>query len=276
MLFQNFPVLIRGGGDLATGVAYQLHKAGFPLVVFELPRPLVVRRLVALASAVFEGQIVVEDMKGVLVKSLEESVQLAAKGLVPVLVEPELNIKLNEEGQRLFKILVDARMAKHNIDTRKEHASLVIALGPGYFAGEDCHVVIETKRGHGLGRALWQGMARHDTGSPGLVGGRGAERVLRAPTEGPVAWNYDIGQRAAKGTVLGTIGSESITAPFDGAVRGLIYPGIHVRTGQKIGDIDPRNDIEACTTISDKALSIGGGVLGAVLEWLNRQQVEVG
>lgn len=276
MLFQDQTVLIRGGGDLATGVAYRLHKAGFPVLVFELPTPLVVRRRVALATAVFEREIIIEDMRGVLVKSLEEGVPLAKKGEVPVLVKPEVDFKSHEEGHSLFKILVDARMAKQNIDTLKDQAPLVIALGPGFTAGEDCHVVIETKRGHRLGRPLWKGKAIPDTGTPGFINGKGVERVLRAPADGLVTWNYDIGQRAHKGTTLGFVGADLITAPFDGIIRGLIARGISVRTGQKIGDIDSRNDVEACFTISDKALSIGGGVLAAVLTWLNGQQVAVG
>ncbi len=275
MLFGDYLVLIRGGGDLATGVSYRLHKAGFPVMVFELPRPLVVRRRVALATAVIEKEITVEGMRGLLVESLEEGVNLAREGEIPVLIKPNMTFGYDKKHHKFFKVLVDARMAKRNIDTNLDQAPLVIALGPGFTAGEDCHAVIETKRGHNLGRTLWEGKASPDSGTPGLVDGKGGERVIRSPADGVVSWNYDIGQRVREGTIVGSIGSKVIEAPFDGIIRGLISPGTPVRSGLKIGDIDPRNDVAACFTISDKALSVGGGVLGAVLTWLNGQQVSV-
>lgn len=275
MLFQDYLVLIRGGGDLATGAAYRLHKAGFPVMVFELPKPLVVRRRVALATAVIENEIIIEDMRGVLVESLEDGLRIAKQGTIPVLVQPELSFNSDEKQQNFFTILVDARIAKRNIDTDLYQAPLVIALGPGFAAGENCHAVIETKRGHSLGRVIWKGEASPDTGTPGLTKGKGEERVLRAPADGLVLWHYDIGQRVGKGTALGSVGSKDISSPFAGVIRGLISPATIVWAGLKIGDIDPRDDVEACFTISDKALSIGGGVLEAALVWLNRRQVAV-
>ena len=267
MLFTNDLVVLRGGGDLATGIAYRLHKAGFPLVVLELERPLVVRRAVALATAVLEGEITVEELHGQRVDSLTEAIALAQTGVVPVLVAPALP-DWSEAGLRPTAI-IDARMAKRNIDTRIDQAPLVVALGPGFTAGVDCHAVIETMRGHRLGRVIWQGMAQANTGTPGIVAGKGAERVLRAPTAGVVTWQTAIGDRVEADTVLGHVAGQPVAAPFAGVLRGLIAAGTAVSASLKIGDLDARSDRDACFTISDKALSIGGGVLEAVLTHLN-------
>jgi xanthine dehydrogenase accessory factor len=163
-------------------------------------------------------------------------------------------------------------MAKRNIDTQIDQASLVIALGPGFSAGLDCHAVIETKRGHRLGRVIWSGSAEPDTGMPGKIGGKEAERVLRAPVAGPVAWKFKIGEIAQKGDVIGFVGREVVVAPFDGVLRGLIADGTDAQAGLKIGDLDPRADISACFTISDKALAIGGGVLEAIMTWFRDER----
>lgn len=277
MLFGDHLILLRGGGDLATGVAYRLHHAGFPVIVTELPHPLVVRRRVALATAVLAGEITVEDLHAVRADSAEEALSLAVTGMIPVLVSPELpNALLNSTlvARRSSLVVVDARMAKRNLDTRLSDAPLVIALGPGFTAGIDCHAVVETNRGHRLGRVIWQGQAEANTGTPGLVGGRAAERVLRAPVAGITAWKKEIGDRVRAGEIIGDVAGEAIAAPFDGVVRGLIAPGTAVVAGLKIGDVDPRDDVDACFTISDKALAIGGGVLEAVLIHLNRSRGE--
>lgn len=266
MLFPNHLVILRGGGDLATGVAYRLHRAGFPVVVLELPRPLVVRRRVALATAVLEGEVQVEDLRGVLVESAVDAPQLAATGSVPVLVSPDLP----EELPRA--VVVDARLAKRNIDTTMDQAPLVVALGPGFTAGVDCHAVVETMRGHTLGRVIRQGSALPNTGTPGVVAGKGVERVLRAPADGPASWSKDIGDRVAAGERIGSVGEQPVVVPFDGVIRGLIAPGTMVNAGLKIGDIDPRGDVESCFTISDKALAVGGGVLEAILHYLSTHQ----
>lgn len=162
-------------------------------------------------------------------------------------------------------------MAKRNLDTHIEQAPLVIALGPGFTAGEDCHAVIETNRGHRLGRVIWQGQAEPNTGTPGVVGGKGAERVLRAPVAGVATWQYEVGDVVKEGDVLGEVAGHAIRAPFDGVVRGLIAPGAAVPAGIKIGDVDPRGDVAACFTISEKALAIGGGVVEAVLTYLSQE-----
>ncbi len=269
MLFPNHSILLRGGGDLATGVAYRLHHAGFPVIVTELPHPLVVRRRVALATAVLEGEITVEDLRGIRVDTPVDAWALSQTGVVPVLIAPDLSSILNSSLVTRHSSLVDARMAKRNIDTHIDQAPLVIALGPGFTAGVDCHAVIETNRGHRLGRVIRDGQAEPNTGTPGIIAGRGRERVLRAPLGGVVMWEKDIGDRVSGGDIIGSVAGAPLSAPFDGVVRGLIAPGTAVNAGLKIGDIDPRDDIEACFTISDKALAIGGGVLEAILSYLS-------
>ena len=287
MYFAKHLTLMRGGGDLATGVAYRLHKAGFPLVVLELPQPLVVRRTVALATAVLEGEVTVEELHGRLVETPAAAVTLAQEGAIPVLVAPELEpfttALQSSAGMNQPTIVVDARMVKRNLDTGKEQAPLVVALGPGFSAGVDCDAVVETMRGHWLGRVIWEGTALPDTGTPGLVAGKGKERVLRAPTGGVVTWRSPgsqretaIGDRVREGEVIGSVNGTVVTAPFAGVVRGLIAPGTAVRRGLKIGDVDARGDPAACYTISDKALAVGGGVVEAVLTWLNRQEEDNG
>jgi xanthine dehydrogenase accessory factor len=270
MLFSDHLVLIRGGGDLATGVVYRLHKAGFPIIVLELARPLVIRRRVAVATAVLEGHITIEDLHAQLVHSPAEALTLARAGTIPVLISPQLPLPHSP-----FTIhhspftIVDARLAKRNIDTHIQQANLVIALGPGFNAGEDCHAVIETMRGHRLGRVIWQGPPLPNTGTPGLIGGKGAERVLRAPADGVVTWRLAIGDLVAAGEVVGAVAGRPVHAPFAGVIRGLIAPETAVTHNLKIGDVDPRADVAACFTISDKALAIGGGVLEAILTHLN-------
>ena len=272
MQFIDHLVLIRGGGDLATGVAYRLHKAGFPVVVLELEQPLVIRRRVALATAVFEDQVSVEDLQGQLVSSVVQAWQLALEGTIPVLISPELpNWKnLGRSNTKVdVPILIDARMAKRNIDTTQDQAGLVIGLGPGFVAGADCHAVVETKRGHWLGRVIWDGSAEPNTGTPGIVAGKGAERVLRAPVAGRVSWKHRIGDIVDSGDQIGSVADVPVEVPFTGVLRGLIVPGLEVPMGLKIGDLDARKDVAACFTISDKALAIGGGALEAILTWLN-------
>ena len=269
MLFDKYPVLIRGGGDLATGVAFKLNKSGFPVIVLELAHPLVIRRRVALATAVLEDEIIIEGLHGLLVSDLEDALAMAADGEIPVLVLPTLPQQTENESQTLFPVIVDARMAKRNIDTTIEQAPLVIGLGPGFNAGRDCHAVIETMRGHNLGRAIWSGSPMSDTGKPGIVMGKGFERLLRSPIDGTIQWNFDIGEQISRGMVVGGVEDRPIYAPFDGVIRGLIAPGTIVSAGLKVGDVDPRNDVAACFTISDKALAVGGGVLEAILSWMN-------
>ncbi|PID85442.1 MAG: molybdenum hydroxylase [Chloroflexi bacterium] len=271
MLFPNHLVLIRGGGDIATGVAYRLHKAGFPLIVLELERPLVIRRTVALATAVLQEQVTIEDLHAQLVQTPEQALNLAQTGTIPVFVAPQLdNGQWPTSNHHL--IIVDARLAKRNLDTTIDQGDLVITLGPGFTAGVDCHAIIETVRGHTLGRVIWHGSALPNTGMPGIIAGKGKERVLRAPAAGIVNWQLKIGDLVEAGDVIGTVNGQPVSAPFAGVVRGLIAPETAVTQGFKIGDVDARKEIDACFTISDKALAIGGGVLEAILTWMNKSE----
>ncbi len=263
--------LIRGGGDLATGVAWRLSRSGFPVIVTELAEPLAVRRTVSLSSAVDDGAVDIEGLVGRLAPSYDEAVEVAAGGAVAVLVSADL--PGGETPGDRASVVIDARLAKRNIDTSPDDAELVIALGPGFEVGQDCHVVVETKRGSRLGRALWIGSAAPNTGVPGIVDGWGSERVLRAPVEGQVHWNCAIGEGVKEHQVLGRVSDSDVLAPFDGLVRGLIRDGQVVPAEYKIGDVDPRLDA-TYDQISDKALAIGGGVLEAVLTWQNRMVIE--
>jgi len=265
----EFPtVLIKGAGDLASGAALRLHRAGFPVVMTETDKPLAVRRRVAFAEAVFDGVCSVEEATARLC-TLEAVPAVLAESEIPILVDPQAHSLVH---LRPFA-LVDAVMAKRNTGTHLEDAPLVVALGPGFIAGVDGHAVIETNRGHNLGRVLWAGSAEPDTGTPGELPGVGgkASRVLRAPAAGHVEPRAEIGDYVLGGAVLAVVRDFSgataadVRAPFDGALRGLIHQSVPVTAGMKIGDVDPRAAREHCFTVSDKSLAIGGGVLEAVL-----------
>jgi len=255
--------LLRGGGDIATGIAWRITRAGWPVIVCELADPLTVRRTVSMSTAVSDGRVDVEGMIGRRAGSPEEAMEIARDGDVGVIVAPEL-------PDLAADVVIDARLAKHNIDTHIDDAQLVIGVGPGFTGGVDCHAVVETMRGHHLGRVIWNGPAAANTGIPGQLGGRGAERVLRAPVGGRVVWLHEIGDTVTEQAPLGRMGDEELRAPFAGVIRGLIAADTHVDAGQKIGDIDPRADPTACHEISDKSLAVGGGVVEAVLTWLHR------
>jgi len=265
-------VLIKGAGDLASGVALRLHHCGFPIVLTELARPLAVRRTVAFGQAVYDGACMVEEVSARRAE-IGEVEPLLAAGVLPVLVEPPADIARRLDAQ----VLVDAIVAKRNTGTHRHDAPLVIALGPGFVAGDDegadCHAVIETQRGHRLGRVIRQGSAEPDTGVPGEVSGaapQGASRVLRAPMAGRLHPRAEIGNFLQQGETLAWVEADSgerlaIVAPFAGILRGLIHPDVPLTRGLKIGDLDARADREACFTVSDKALAIAGGVLEAIL-----------
>lgn len=264
MIFGDHLIVIRGGGDLATGAVHRLRQAGFPILVLELEQPLAIRRTVAVASAVLEGRALIEDIDAMRIDDIEEAMEVAKSGAIPVMVSPKLP-QLPWEPS----VVVDARVAKRNIDTTINDAPLVIGMGPGFNAGSDCHAVVETMRGHYLGRVIWDGEATPNTGEPGKIGGKSAERVVRAPTFGVLSWKVSIADLVATGDVLGDINGVPIRSRISGVVRGLLAPGYEVEWNWKLADIDPRSDASACFEISDKALSIGGGVVEAVLSWLN-------
>lgn len=256
-------VLVRGAGDMASGTAWRLARAGFPVALTELPEPLVVRRGVSFAEAVHQGEAVVEGQRARRAKDAEEARQLLSQGILPVLVDPQGRCR--QELQPA--VLVDAILAKRNLGTSLSHAPLVVALGPGFTAGLDCHAVVETQRGHWLGRVHWRGSAAADTGLPEEVMGRGPERVLRAPADGRLEPVRQIGQRVEEGDLLARVAGVEIRAPFAGVLRGLVREGTRVRAGMKVGDVDPRSDPRCCWTISDKSLAVAGGVLEAILAW---------
>lgn len=261
---ENHLVLIRGAGDLASGVAWRLHRCGFPVAMTELAAPLVVRRTVAFAEAVYSGETFVQGTHARRAADAATALDLIAHGVIPVLVDPAAACRAELRPQ----VVVDAIMAKVNTGTAIDDAPLVAALGPGFTAGIDCHAVIETNRGHDLGRVLWQGPAEPDSGLPGEVGGYRGARVLRAPVDGHVRGRVPIGSVVEEGQVIAHIGDLPVSAPFKGVLRGLIHPSASVRTGTKIGDLDPRAEPRHCFTISDKSLAAAGGVLEAILTWL--------
>ena len=253
-------ILIRGGGDLASGIAYRLHQSGLKTLVTELPQPLSVRRKVSFSEAVYDGEITIEGLTGRLVQS-DEILATISKGEIPVMIDPDLTI-LN--SQLPIPVLVDARLTKRAPE-RLAPVKLSIGLGPGFTAPENCHAVIETNRGHRLGRVYWQGSAMADTKLPEQVLGIRAERVLRAPADGELIAHGDIGDHFDKGDTIAEVDGIPLIAPFDGSLRGLIRPGLIVKKGLKVGDLDPRDDSRYCTLISDKALALAGSVLEAIL-----------
>lgn len=251
--------LIKGAGDLATGVALRLRGAGFSIVMTEIPSPTVVRRSVAFAEAVYEGQVSVEGVRGALADDVDGIRSLISQDVVSVIVDPETVVL------RVLKpvLLVDAIVAKRNLGTSVGDAPAVIALGPGFLVGRDAHAVVETCRGHTLGRVITEGEALPNTGVPGEIGGRSAERVLRSPGEGILRTHVTIGAQVHANDVVAHVGDVAVVAPFDGVLRGLMRSGLDVTEGMKLGDIDPRASCDNCALVSDKALAIAGGVLEA-------------
>lgn len=254
-------ILIRGGGDLASGVAIRLQRAGLRLAIAELEQPLTVRRKVSFAEAIFTGETRVEEVVASRIAVLEKAEEVLSRGHIPVLVDPQAHCLSNFSPQ----VLIDGRMSKLPPDLDSSAAPLVIGLGPGFVAGENCHAVIETNRGHFLGRVIWQGPPEPDTGVPDSVREYSEERVLRAPADGYLHARAEIGDHIEAGQVIAEVGGEPVRAAFKGVLRGLAYPGLSVWKGLKIGDLDPRDDPRFCFYVSDKSLAIGGGVLEAIL-----------
>ena len=254
-------ILVKGAGDLATGTAVRLYRAGFQVVMTDVAQPTAVRRTVAFSQCIYDGQTTVEGITARKAENRDQVRDILAAGEIPVLVDPQASIL----PQLPFMAVVDAILAKKNLGTTISDAPIVLALGPGFTAGADCHGVIETKRGHDLGRLILEGTAIPNTGVPGDVGGYTTERIIRAPADGPFEPVAQIGQQVNLGDVVAKVNGIPVTAQLTGIVRGMLPAGIPVTAGMKSGDIDPRCEVRHCFTVSDKARAIGGGVLEGIL-----------
>jgi len=259
-------IIIKGAGEMATGVACRLFRANFRrILMLETPSPLAVRRRVSFCEAVHEQSVSVEGIEAVLVGDETELNRAWDGGRIAVTVDP----RGESIGRYRPDLLIEATLAKRNLGITKADAPLVVALGPGFTAGQDCHVVIETNRGHDLGRLITGGSAEPNTGIPGDIAGYTKERVLRAPADGIFTTEKQIGDPVRTGEVIGRVDTAEVAAQIDGVLRGLIRPGSRVTKGLKIGDVDPRGIAGYCDTISEKARSLGGAVLEAILAEFN-------
>ena len=253
--------LIRGAGDIASGAAMRLWRCGIDVVMTDLARPTAIRRTVAFSDAIVHGETIVEGLRAVRAENAAEAEKLLHEGVLPVLADPECRCReaLSPDA------LVDAILAKRNLGTKITDAPIVVGVGPGFTAGEDCHAVVETMRGHTLGRVIYSGSALPNTNIPGLIGGFTGERVLRAPCDGIFTAVHRIGDTVEEGETIGFVAGQPMKCTISGVLRGVLDDGVPVKKGMKSGDVDPRCKPEYCTTISDKALAVGGGVVEAVL-----------
>lgn len=264
-------VIVRSGGDIGTAVAHKLHNCGFRLLVLEIEQPLVVRRTVSFAAAVTEGAAEVEGVKAVKADGIAGIEKAWGQGFIPVLCDKDCSI-LNQIKPLA---VIDATMAKRYIGTNMSMAPITIATGPGFEAGVHVDAVIETKRGHDLGRVIYKGFAETNTGVPGVIMGYSSERLLRAPVSGTIANVLDIGSRVEPGDLIATVSGEPVRSQINGVVRGLIADGSKVEAGMKIGDVDPRGIVEYCYTISDKSRAVAGGVLEALLHLMVQRRMSI-
>lgn len=260
-------VIVRGGGDIATGTIYKLYKCGFSVLVLEIENPSAIRRNVAFSEAVYQGSHQVEDVTCYLAKDVDEAEAFLAEGRLTMLVDPE-----GDCIHRLEPIaVIDGILAKKNLGTNQSMAPVTVALGPGFTAGQDVDAVIETMRGHSLGRVIYNGAAIENTGVPGVIAGYAAERVIHSPSAGIMKNVKKVTDTVRKGEVIAVISTEAgeevpVLATIDGLLRGLIRDGYSVTKGFKIADIDPRiQEYNNCFTISDKARCIAGGALEALM-----------
>ncbi|MDO8716995.1 MAG: selenium-dependent molybdenum cofactor biosynthesis protein YqeB [Dehalococcoidales bacterium] len=266
MSVKEIKVLIRGGGELASGVAHRLHQSHFRVCLTEAPLPLAVRRGVAFCEAVYDGEKVIEGVTARFITSPDKVNETWQDGVIPLLIDPENNARNTIKPD----VLIDAIIAKKNLGTRITDAPLVIALGPGFTAGKDAHVVIETNRGHNLGRIIRHGEAEPNTGRPGAIGGFDRERVWHAPASGIFTTQKKIGDIVAANETVAFIGEVPVKTEISGIIRGLLRDKTEVPKGMKLGDIDPRGIEEYCYTISDKSRTISGGVLEAIMMRFNK------
>lgn len=262
MILPGSVIVVRGAGDLATGVIVKLHNCGYKVIALECEKPTAVRRTVSLCEAVYDSEACVEGVRAVLVSSAGEALARAGEGCVPILVDPECESLAEIQPAALL----DAILAKRNLGTNRSMAQRTIALGPGFYAGRDVDAVIETCRGHRLGRVIWDGEALPNTGIPGDIAGVSRDRVIYTPSSGVFHAAANIGDVVAQGQIVGYVGDEPISVKIDGLLRGLLRDGLSVRGGIKAGDVDPRYaQLENFMTVSDKARCIAGGVLEALL-----------
>ena len=261
-------ILIRGAGDIATGIALRLYRAGMQVVMTDLPAPTAIRRTVCFSQAIILGEMTVEDVTARRAETPGQAEALLAQGLTPVLADPDCTCRTRLRPDAL----VDAILAKRNLGTKMDDAPIVVGIGPGFTAGEDCHAVVETMRGHTLGRVIYSGSALPNTNIPGLIGGFAGERVLRAPCDGIFTAVHRIGDTVEEGETIGFVEGQPMKCTISGVLRGVLDDGVPVKKGMKSGDVDPRCKPEYCTTISDKALAVGGGVVEAVLYLSAKQQ----
>ncbi len=267
MYNQDKIIIVRGGGDIASGTINRLHNMGFRVLVLEISKPNFIRRKVCYGEAVYEGEFSLEGTVSKLACSLEEIYSIWEEKKIPVYIDPEMKIleKLSPD------VIIDGILAKKNLGMSKELAPVTIGLGPGFEAGKNVHAVIETNRGHNLGRIIYEGKAAENTGIPGIIQGYGKERVIYASAEGILKTVHDIGDVVQKDEIIAYIGTEPVKASLTGLIRGMIRGGSFVKKGLKISDIDPREDqLENCYTISDKARTISGGAVEAVFFLLNK------
>lgn len=255
--------MIRGAGDLASGIALRLHRCGIRVVMTELPQPTAIRRTVCFSQAIVRGSCRVEEVTAVRAETRENVDAALAKGYIPVLADVQAECKVWLQPD----VLVDAILAKRNLGTKLTDAPLVIGVGPGFTAGEDCHAVVETMRGHTLGRCIYEGSALPNTNIPGLIGGFAGERVLRAPDTGIFHALAEIGDHVKAGDVVGEVNGQPMCCTVSGVLRGLIADRTAVTKNMKSGDVDPRDEESYCYTVSDKAMAIAGGVLEAILHF---------
>lgn len=259
-------VIVRGGGDIASGVIHRLFMSGFKVIVLEVEEPLSIRRTVSFSQAIYDGEVSVEGVKGVKAKNLEEIEKIIKNNQVPIISD--------KNGDMISKIkpmaVIDAILAKKNLGTNKDMARVTIGIGPGFNAGEDVDLVIESNRGHYLGRVIHKGRAIKNTSVPGSVMGYDNERVIRATSDGIVKATYKIGDKVEKGDIVCKVGDNSIKTEISGILRGMIMDGLYVKKGLKIGDVDPRGIKDYAFTISDKARAIGGAVLEGILYLENK------
>jgi xanthine dehydrogenase accessory factor len=257
----DIKVLIRGGGEMASGIAHRLHRCHMKVFITEQAAPTMVRRTVAFAEAVYEGSHVVEGVRAVRIPCPEEASDVWTRGSIPLLIDPEAAAREVIRPQ----VVVDAIMDKRSAGTDRSYAPLVIGVGPGFTAGKNVHAVVESNRGYNLGRVFWNGEAEQYTGIPASVDGYTDERVLRVPRKGVFHALREIGDLVESGDVVAEVQGQPVRAQMKGMIRGLLRDGIAVEEGMKVGDIDPRVQREYCYLISDKARAIGGGVLEAIL-----------